>query len=482
MVILFTVLAVIIALILVLAAVLAINTVKSTKNARKLAEGKTHYTDEEALEYAKRLQKMIQCKTVSVENSFDDTEFAKLRNVMVELFPTFHQKAEKMTFGDDCWIFKIKGADENRNIMLMSHHDVVEVSGEWEHEGFSGEIVDGKIWGRGTVDTKTPLFAEFSALEELLTEGYEPPCNIWIGSSHNEELGGNGIPLANEYFKEKGIKFEVILDEGGAIIEPPLSGMSADKCGMVAIHEKGRIYLKCSATAGNAHASLTAGSTATPVERMSSFINDIMQNDIFIRRINPQVEAMFKHLAPYLAFPMNMILSNLWLFGGLIKKVMPKINAQAGGLIGTTCTFNNIEGSTASKLCTAKAFLRPVDEEDFKKDLEAFKEVAKKYDITVEMTEDSEYHGPADISKPQFAYTMECIGEIFPQYPASPFILPAGTDARTLTDVCECVLRFAPIRLSAQQLASVHAENENLDVDSVANAVAFYKYFVKNYK
>ncbi len=465
-----------------LIAVLYINTVRATKKARKLTEFKPFYNDDEIMNYALRLQKMIKCKTVSVKDSYDDTEFAKLRDVMTELFPTVHEKAEKMTFGDDCWIYKIKGTDQSRNIMLMSHHDVVEVSGEWEHEGFSGEIVDGKIWGRGTVDTKTPLFAEFSALEELLNDGFIPPCNIWIGSSHNEELGGDGIPLANEYFKANNIKFEVILDEGGALIEPPLAGMKSDKCGMVAVHEKGRIYLECTATADNGHASLTAGVKATPVERMSAFVNEITTTDIFIRRINPQVEAMFKHMAPYLAFPMNVLLSNLWLFGGIIKKVMPKINAQAGGLIGTTCTFNNIEGSTASKKCTAKAFMRPVDEKDFEEDLKKFKEIAKKYDIEVEMTEDSEYHGPADMTKPQFEYTMNCIGEIFPQYAASPFILPAGTDARTLTDVCECVLRFAPIKLSAQQLGSVHAENENIDIESVANCVAFYKHFVKNYK
>ena len=473
---------VIIFLLIILALVLIINTVKSIKSARKLTDFKPFYNDDEIMNYALRLQKMIQCKTVSVKDSYDDTEFAKLRSVMAELFPTIHKTAEKITFSDDCWIYKIKGKDDARNIMLMSHHDVVEVSGEWEHEGFSGEIADGKIWGRGTVDTKTPLFAEFSALEELLDDGYIPPCNIWLGSSHNEELGGDGIPTALEYFKKNGIIFEVILDEGGALIEPPLAGMSAEKCGMVAVHEKGRIYLNCTATADNGHASLTSASRATPVERMSSFINEVMGENIFIRRLNPQVEAMFKHMAPYLKFPMNMLLSNLWLFGGIIKKVMPKINAQAGGLIGTTCTFNNIEGSTASKKCTAKAFMRPVDEKDFETDLNKFKEIAKKYDIDVEMTEDSEYHAPADMSKPQFQYTMNCIGEIFPQYPASPFILPAGTDARTLTDVCECVLRFAPIRLSAQQLASVHAENENIDVDSVANCVAFYKHFIKNYK
>ena len=476
------VLYIILALIVVLVVVLTAKTLIASKKARKLGDFKPFYSDDEIKYYAARLQKMIQCKTVSVKDSFDDTEFEKLRNVMSELFPTVHSVAEKMTFGDDCWIYKIKGKDEKRNIMLMSHHDVVDVSGDWEHDGFSGEIADGKIWGRGTVDTKTPLFAEFSALEELLNEGYEPPCNIWIGSSHNEELGGDGIPLALEYFKENNTTFEVVLDEGGALIEPPLGGMKCDKCGMVAVHEKGRISLICTATADNGHASLTAASKATPVERMSAFVNEITTNDIFIRRLNPQVEAMFKHLGPYCGFPMNMLFANLWLFGGIIKKVMPKINAQAGGLIGTTCTFNNIEGSTASKKCTAKAFVRPVDEKDFQEDLKVFKEIASKYDISVEMTEDSEYHGPADMSKPQFQYTMNCIGDIFPQYPASPFILPAGTDARTLTDVCECVLRFAPIKLSAQQLASVHAENENIDIDSVANCVAFYKHFVKNYK
>ncbi len=52
--------------------------------------------------------------------------------------------------------------------MVMSHHDVVEATGDWQEKLLGGVIKDGKLWGRGTVDTKTPLFAEFSAIEELL--------------------------------------------------------------------------------------------------------------------------------------------------------------------------------------------------------------------------------------------------------------------------------------------------------------------------
>lgn len=470
--------------IVVFISVLIINTLIAKNEAPKLSDRTLNYSEEDIEYYTDRLGEMIRCKTVSVKDSYDDTEFKKLRHTMEILFPKVHERAEKMTFSDDCWIYKIKGKDESRNIMLMSHHDVVDVSGEWEHDGFCGEVFDGKIWGRGTVDTKTPLFCEFSALEELLREGFEPPCNIYIGSSHNEELGGDGIPKANEYFKEHNIKFEVILDEGGAVIDPPLAGMNCKKCAMIAVHEKGRHTLICKATQGNAHASLTAGQKDTTVERMSKFINEISsnQNKIFIRRMNKQVIDMFSHLAPYMNFTFGLVFSNLWCFKPVLRKIMPKMGGQVAGLIGTTCTFNFIEGSTQSKECTAKMFIRAVDDKDLSKDLETIKEIAEKYDI--ELTDDvgCEYHAPANIGKPPFEYTKKCVNEVFPDVPPIPFILPAGTDARTLTDVCDCVLRFAPIRLSAQQLASVHSENENIDADAVVQCVEFYKYFVENYK
>ena len=432
--------------------------------------------------YAKQLQKMIQCKTVSVKNTYDDTEFAKLRGVMEELFPLVHKRAKKIVFGDDCWMYCVEGKEKNRNIMLMSHHDVVAAEGEWKYDGFSGELAEGKIWGRGTVDTKTPLFAEFSAIEELLEEGHEFPCNVYIGSSHNEEIAGDGIPKALKYFKEQGINFEVILDEGGAVIDPPVGGMKVEKCAMVAVHEKGFYHLNCTAKTGSGHAGLTAGQKATPVERMSAFIHEISSKNIFIRRLNPQITAMFTHMAPHCKFPMNVLFGNLWLFGGILKRVMPSLSVAAGGLLGTTCVFHEIKGTREDKSCVAKATLRPVDASDWQKDLQAFIEVAKKYDITVEVDVTSEYHEPADMTKPQFGYAFDCIREIFPEYPPIPMILPAGTDARHFTEICPCILRFAPIRLSAQQLASVHSENENIDVDAIGYAVMFYRTFVKGYK
>jgi carboxypeptidase PM20D1 len=214
---------------------------------------------------------------------------------------------------------------------------------------------------------------------------------------------------------------------------------------------------------------------------MASFIQEVSAGNIFIRRLNPQVEGMFRSLAPYCGFPMNILFCNLWLFSGIIQKVLPKINATAGGMVGTTCNFQKISGGTNDNICTASAMLRNIDENDLKVDLERIQSIATKYDITMEI-DYQEYYAPADMSSPVYAYAMDCLAKVFPRYPAAPYILPAGTDAWKLTPICNCVLRFTPTRMSAAQLGSIHAVDENLDVSAIAEAAQFYQYFVKNYK
>ncbi|MBQ8815146.1 MAG: M20/M25/M40 family metallo-hydrolase [Lachnospiraceae bacterium] len=476
MIILYTILAII----FVLCIVLLLNTALQTRNARTPEGQHPTFTDAQLEAYSNTFSRMLRCATVSVKDSYDDTEFAKLRSVVEEDFPLLHQKAERKILSDDCWLYKIPGKDPNRNILLMSHHDVVAADKDWTMPAFEGIIRDGKVYGRGAADTKGSLCAILFAAEEMLQAGVTPPVNLYILSSHNEELGGDGMPATLAYCQENGITFEVILDEGGAIVEPPLAGMNCEMCAMVAVHEKGRLKLKCTVENESSHVSLTAFK-GNPVERMSQFIQEVTTKNIFIRRLNPQTRAMFAALAPYCSLPMKVLLSNLWLFGGLLTKVLPKLNATAGGMVGTTCNFQDIHGSVSSKVCTASVMMRNINEEDLKTDYTAFKAVADKYGITLE-TERDEYYPPADMTSPAYRYTFDCLAKVFPRFPAAPYILPAGTDAWRLTPVCDCVLRFAPTRMSKQQLGSIHAADENLDVAAIGEAAAFYKYFVENYQ
>lgn len=474
-------------MILLLAAVLITRERILYTKSRKLTPKENKVSYEKNVEYAEKLQQMIRCKTVYEKENYNDIEFSKLRAVMKDNFPLLHKTAKFMTFSDDCWIYVIEGENKEncKNIMIMSHHDVVKADEkDWKYESFSGIIKEDKIWGRGTVDTKTPLFSEFQAIEELLQNDFKPSYNLYIGSSHNEEVGGDGIPLALKYFKENNIIFDLVLDEGGAIIDPPIGGMKC-KCAMLAVHEKGRYTLKCIAKNDTLHAGLSSKS-ATPTSRMASFIDEISKKNIYIRKIYPEVQMMFEDLCPYMGFGMRIVFSNLWLFKPILKGIIPKLNEQAAAMLGTTGSFTSIIGGKENKEnpneCKADLFLRCVDIKDLECDIESIKNIAKKYNIHIQDSDEgNEFYTPADTRAEGYKLVKQCVETIFPHVASAPFILPAGTDARHLTDICDCVIRFAPIDIDTQQFKSVHSVNENIDVDAIGYAVEFYKYLLKNY-
>lgn len=445
---------------------------------RKLTEKTVCSSIEEQEYYCKRLAEMITCKTVSAKDKFVPQEFLKLRKVIKHLFPVVSGTAEIRYFGEDCYLYKLSGKNTEKNIMLMSHHDVVAAEdGEWKYPPFSGKLAEGCIWGRGTVDTKTPLFAEFSALEELLQEGWTPPCNVYLVSSHNEEIAGDGVPLVFEWLQEQKIRFEWILDEGGAVIEPPMSGIKC-KCAMLAVHEKGRYTLRIKAPQTAGHGSL-ADKTKTPTVRMAGLITKMEKEQPFLRNMHPEVQAMFEELAPYMVWPMRLVLGNAKYFGGVLKRVIPAMNTQAGSMLGTTCTFKNLQ-TDKDGTCTAEVFFRCVKEEDLKKDLETFQNIAEEFQVEFDEVLEDEYHRPASLLSEGYTYIKSCVEEFFYYAACAPFILPAGTDARHFSDLSDAVIRFAPIDINNQQYGSVHNIDENISMDAVVRAVRFYKKLLKN--
>ncbi|NCB31377.1 MAG: M20 family peptidase, partial [Clostridia bacterium] len=56
---------------------------------------------------------------------------------------------------------------------ILSHLDVVPADSGWRHDPFGGEIVDGKIVGRGALDDKGPAVASVFALAAVKAAGYD---------------------------------------------------------------------------------------------------------------------------------------------------------------------------------------------------------------------------------------------------------------------------------------------------------------------
>lgn len=79
--------------------------------------------------------------------------------------------------------------DGEEYIGIMGHLDVVEIGDGWKYPAFSATISDNKIWGRGALDNKGPLFAAFYGMLALKKLGYEPNIPIRVIFGTNEETG-----------------------------------------------------------------------------------------------------------------------------------------------------------------------------------------------------------------------------------------------------------------------------------------------------
>lgn len=114
--------------------------------------------------------------------------------------------------------------DGEEVIGVLVHLDVVPEGTGWKYPPFSGEIHDGKIFGRGTIDNKGPAIASMYAMKALKESGVDLKRKVRIIFGTNEETGWGGIKY---YFKKENpptmaftpdADFPVIYAEKGIIV------------------------------------------------------------------------------------------------------------------------------------------------------------------------------------------------------------------------------------------------------------------------
>jgi acetylornithine deacetylase/succinyl-diaminopimelate desuccinylase family protein len=86
------------------------------------------------------------------------------------------------------------GSGGGRSLAFNAHVDVVPVGDRaaWPEEPFGGEVVDGRLYGRGATDMKGGLAAALWATKTVLESGLEPRGDILFHVVSDEEVVGNG--------------------------------------------------------------------------------------------------------------------------------------------------------------------------------------------------------------------------------------------------------------------------------------------------
>ena len=431
--------------------------------------------EKRALAYAEKLSRMVQYETVSVPNTDQREKFLGFHRLLEELFPLVHQQLEKTEI-DGNLLYYWKGQSSDKPLVLMSHQDVVPVDGDWLHGPFSGDIAEGKVWGRGTSDTKCSVMAFFQAVEELLRQGYVPPCDVYLSSSCTEEWAGDGCPKLVAELERRGVRPWLVCDEGGGIINEPIGGIPGNFA-MVGVFEKGKADVTFSAESNGGHAS--APEAHSPIARLAAFVHYVETHRVFKRKMPPEVAAMFATLAPYASFPLKLVFGNLWLFRPILLQVLPMISAQAGAMIRTTMAFTMQSGSDACNVMPARATvsanMRFIPHQGMEESLAIVKKLADKYQLGMEVHAANDYTPATDIHGEAFRTVQRVIAQTFPGCAGSPYVMTGATDARFYQKICPNVVRFAPVIYGPEQMKGMHGLNENIEYDCLPGAVDFYK-------
>lgn len=113
---------------------------------------------------------------------------------------------------------------EKETMGILGHLDVVPEGDGWKYDPYGGEIVDGKMYGRGTSDDKGPLLAAYFAMRAIRDAGYEPQKKVRLILGLDEETNWKGmdyytkkVPLVDFGFAPDS-KFPVIHGEMGLLV------------------------------------------------------------------------------------------------------------------------------------------------------------------------------------------------------------------------------------------------------------------------
>ena len=195
------------------------------------------------------------------------------------------QTAESAPGRGNIWA-RLEGGDEPA-LILLQHTDVVPADPKyWTTEPLSGDIRDGYLWGRGTLDMKGTGISQLATFLSLHRSGAALNRDVIFVATADEEAGGLfGAGWLVEHHPE-------IFKGAGLLINEGDSGTDRDgeRIFSVEVTQKVPVWLKLTAVDTPGHGSMPNATSS--VTRIVDALN-ILRTNPFPARIIPSVDAMF---------------------------------------------------------------------------------------------------------------------------------------------------------------------------------------------
>ncbi len=373
-------------------------------------------------------------------------------------------------------IGRVPGPTDVPALVLVSHTDVVGVEDDcWSHDPFGGDVTDGYLWGRGTLDMKGVVVMHVAAVIAAAVGESAPRREVIFVSFADEEAGGRqGAELVLREVPERlgfgdGRPLPVALGEGAfgltGVVDRPLMP--------IVVGEKSALWLELTAVGEPGHGALppqrqASVNLARAVAKISGYATP---------RVHPVMRHQFAILAGHSSKPRSLVFNALASAAGsqvgrAIQKPLRKQGVIAS-LLADTITPTRLEAGYKHNVVPGEAkasfdcrLLPDTDVDLLLKDLA---ERCERYGVTVrEMAR----HSSGVSSRTELFGEAERASAAMVEGPVVVPSLTAGmTDLRFFRQRGAAAYGWVPLVLDPDLLSTIHGHDERISVESFERGV-----------
>lgn len=436
-----------------------------------------------------RLAKAVRIRTVSFTNYSltDTTQFDQFLQFIHKSYPLIHSRLTRETFNQYGLLYTWPGRDPKlKPMLLIGHYDVVPViqgtQRMWKRQPFAGEMENGSIYGRGTLDDKSTVMGLLESVEYLLQTNFQPERTVMLAFGPDEETTGRGAKTIAAALQKRGIQPEFVMDEGGIIKTDGVAGLKKP-IALIGIAEKGYVSLELSSTGAGGHSSMPPRQTSIGV--IASAVAKLEANP-FPGRLDAGLNYLFQYLGPEMPFGQRLVFANQWLFAPVVKNILSQTSAGDATQRTTTAPTILRAGEKDNVLpidATATINFRILPGETVKSVMERVTDVIADDRVKVSLIKGTLGAEPSPISNPEaaaFMHLQRTIHSVFPEVIVAPYLMLGAADARYYTTICPNVYRFMPVRMTDETLKLLHGTNEHIGISDYKQMIQFYTTLIRN--
>ncbi len=364
-------------------------------------------------------------------------------------------------------IARLPGDGSAAPLLLQGHIDVVPAdASSWRQPPFGGDIVDGILWGRGSLDMKGGIAMMLYAIMRAKADGMTPAGDIVLALVCDEESGGDhGARYLVEEHPElfQGIRY-AIGEFGGFSFN-----LGRRRFYPIMVAEKQVCHLRVTFKGAGGHASLVQGDN--PMAALARFLQRVQSRQL-PTHVTPEARMMFQAISKHLSLPARLGMAALLSprFTALALKLLGGRGRTFGPLFRNTVNPTIVRGGDQINVVPNEVsvdldgrLLPNIGPDQLISELSAIAGTG----ATIEIL--SHDPGPQRPDMGLFDTLSGVLRDSDPEGIPVPMLMPAATDGRLFARLGIQTYGFLPMLLPSTLdfAAAIHGPNERVPVDAI---------------